>query len=121
LPTSVSPINDYGNFAVSNTFRQISGINFLLTNRNTKPLLANDLYIVKFNFDLRNQDKIAGTFNYPYSSYSNNGDTIFMRNCQTIILRVGGSSLSNVASGSTNANIRLTGVFYNPYIQLSTS
>jgi hypothetical protein len=121
LPTSVSPINDYGNFAVGNTFRQISGINFYLTNRNTKPLLSNDLYVVKFNFDLRNSDKIAGTFKYPYSSYSNSGDTIFMQNCRTILLRVGGSSLANVASGSTNANILLNSVFYNPSIQLTAS
>lgn len=106
---------------MGNTFRQISGINFYFTNRNTKPLLTNDLYILKFNFDLRNSDKIAGSFKYPYSAYSNSGDTIFLPNSRTIILRIGSSSLANVASGSTNTNVLLNSVFYNPSIQLSAS
>ena len=79
------------------------------------------MYILKFNFDLRNSDKIAGSFKYPYSAYSNSGDTIFLPNSRTIILRIGSSSLANVASGSTNTNVLLNSVFYNPSIQLSAS
>lgn len=68
-------------------------------------MLQNDLYILKFNFDLRVMDIQAGTFKYPYSTFSNSGDTIFLRNCQTIILRVGATSLTNIASGSTGYNV----------------
>jgi hypothetical protein len=44
-----------------------------------------------------------------------------MRKCQTIMLRIGGNSLTIVGSGSTATNIMLQGVFYNPATQLSNS
>lgn len=66
----------------------------------------NDLYILKFNFDLRMSQKQAGSFKYN-SGFSSSGDVIFMQNCQTIILRVGTSSLSLIGSGSTSKNSRI--------------
>ena len=77
-----------------------------------------DFYIMKFNFDLRVEQKQSGKFNYN-SGFGNSADAIFMRNCQTIILRVGATALGLLASGSTTKNVQLTGVFYNPYIKLS--
>ena len=54
LPTTNLPISDLGNFASSSTYRQISLQHFDFTTRNSKQLLQNDYYILKFNFDLRN-------------------------------------------------------------------
>lgn len=120
LPTSTTAIADLGNFATSSSERQISGIHFDFTTRNTKALVQNDLYILKFNFDLRMSQKYSGSFKYN-SGFANSGDVIFMRNCRTIILRVGASSLAIVSSGSTAKNARIDSSFYNPFIQLSTS
>lgn len=44
-----------------------------------------------------------------------------MRNCQTIILRVGLTALDMMPSGSPTRNAKITGIFYNPKIQLSSS
>ena len=54
LPTAVTPISFTGNFACGSSERQISDQNFDFVTRNTKNLLEDDLYILKFNFDLRN-------------------------------------------------------------------
>ena len=90
------------------------------TTRNTRSLKQGDLYILKFNFDLRNEQKKAGSFRYN-SGLSPSGDVIFMRNCKTVILRVGASDLTTVASGSSGINARIQSVFYNPSIQLTTA
>ena len=44
-----------------------------------------------------------------------------MRNCQTVMFRVGSSSLTVVGSGSTTVNARIQSQFYNPKIQLTTA
>jgi hypothetical protein len=100
LPTSASPINDFGNFKVANSFRQIDGIDFKFTNRNTKAMVQNDLYVLRFNFDLRKSGVLSNAFKYSFSSYSNSGDLIFLQNSRTIVLRVGASSLPVATSGS---------------------
>ena len=120
IPTTNTPISDLGNFEISSRYRQISSQHFDFTTRNTQPLVENDLYILKFNFDLRNQQKFAGNFKYN-SGLANSGDVIFMRNCKTVILRVGAGNLTMVASGSTDINARMQSVFYNPYIQLTSA
>ena len=120
LPTSQTPISDDGNFQLSSSFRQIDNQHFDFTTRNTKPLLQGDYYIVRYNFDLRREQKEAGKFKYN-SGLSQSGDVIFMRNCQTVLLRVGASALATVNSGSTSINARLQSIFYNPAIQLTTA
>ena len=125
IPTSVSPINDFGNFVCDTPYRQVQNTNFRFTNRNTKPLQPGDYYIMKFNFDLRNSDKKTSAFKYPYSAYTNSGDAIFLRNCKTILLRVGAAALSNWVTAdvaqSNKLNVQLANVMYNPAIKLSTS
>ena len=79
-----------------------------------------DLYILKFNFDLRNEQTKLGSFKYN-SGLSDTGDVIFMRNCKTIILRVGASDLVTVTSGSAAINARIQSQFYNPSMQLTTT
>ena len=118
IPTSVSPVNDYGNFFSDTAFRQVRDTKFRFTNRNTKPLLAGDYYIMKFNFDLRKSDRQPSAFKYPFSSYTNSGDAIFLRNCQTILLRVGATALANFvaadAAQSNKHNVLLDNVIFNP-------
>jgi len=80
---------------------------------------------LKFNFDLRNSDKKTSAFKYPYAAYTNSGDAIFLRNCKTILLRVGAAALSNWvaadASQSNKLNVQLANVMYNPATKLTTS
>lgn len=106
LPTTTTPISDLGNFYVSTSARQISGVNFELTTRNTKIMSQNDLYILKFNFDLRMAQKYAGSFKYN-SGFGGVGDVIFMQNCKTVLLRVGATSLALTSTGSTTTNARI--------------
>lgn len=120
LPTTTTAIADLGNFAVSSTSRQISGVHFDFTTRNTKIMVQNDMYILKFNFDLRMTQKYAGSFKYN-SGLGGVGDVIFMQNCQTIILRVGATNLALMSAGSTSINARIESIFYNPSLQLSSS
>ena len=61
---------------------------------------------MKFGFDLRNTDLQAGSFKYN-DALTDSGDVIFMRNCQTIILRVGATALTSTTSGTTTINARL--------------
>jgi hypothetical protein len=68
-------------------------------------MAQNDLYILKFNFDLRMSQKYSG--NFKYNGFGGIGDVIFMRNCQTVMLRVGSTSLSLTTSGSTATNARI--------------
>ena len=75
---------------------------------------------MKFNFDLRNQQKQSGKFKYG-SGFAHTGDAIFMRNCQTVLLRVGATELAMVSTGSATANAQMNSVFYNPMIQLTTA
>ena len=119
LPTSQTPISDTGNFDSSSGERQISNQHFYLTTRNTKPLMQGDLYILNFEFDLRNEQLQAGNFKYN-SGYADTGDLIFMRNCKTIILRVGATALAPMNSGASSVNAQIQSVFYNPAIQLTT-
>ena len=44
-----------------------------------------------------------------------------MRNCKTILLRVGTTSLDFQVSSSTTINAQINSVFYNPPLQLTTS
>ena len=44
-----------------------------------------------------------------------------MRNCKTVILRVGAAAVALAASGSTAINARIQSLFYNPYIQLTSA
>ena len=120
LPTSVSPVSITGLFSAGSTMRQISGQNLDFVARNTQNMQKDDLYIMKFNFDLRNSQAQAGKFLYN-SGLGNSGDAIFMRNCQTIILRVGLANLTSMASSSTTLNARLNGIFYNPATQLTSA
>lgn len=121
LPTSVSATNDFGNFKVDNNYRQLDGVKFLFTNRNTKVLETGDLYVLKFGFDLRKTGTFSNAFKYSYSAYANSGDLIFLPNSRTIMLRVGASTLPVAASGSLTENVLLDSVFYNPSIQLSAT
>lgn len=68
-------------------------------------MAQNDLYILKFNFDLRMSQKYSGSFKY--NGFSSVGDVIFMRNCKTVILRVGSTSLGLSTTGSTATNSRI--------------
>lgn len=120
LPTSSTPISDLGNFATGSTYRQINNQHFSFTTRNSQNMNQNDLYIMKFNFDLRKEQSFAGKFNYN-SGLTHIGDVIFMQNCQTIILRVGANDLTLTSSGSLTINARITGIFYNPPTILSSS
>ena len=120
IPTSQTPIADNGNFASSSAFRQISSQHLDLTTRNSKNMKQGDLYILKFNFDLRNEHLKAGSFKYN-SGLSQAGDVIFMRNSKTILLRVGVTDLAPVSSGSSGINARIQSVFYNPPIHLTTA
>lgn len=63
-------------------------------------MVKNDWYILKFGFDLRQTANSNGAFNYN-SGLGNSGDVIFMRNSQTILLRVGTSNLTLITPGST--------------------
>ncbi len=125
IPTTASPINDFGNFVCDTTYRQVKDTNFRFTNRNTQPLQTGDYYILKFNFDLRNADKKTSAFKYPYSAYTNTGDAIFLRNCKTILLKVGAAALPNWVtadvSQTNKLNVLLSNVMYNPATKLSTS
>ncbi len=74
---------------------------------------------MKFNFDLRNTVNTNSAFLYN-TDMAGTGDVIFMRKCQTILLRVGATALSIVSSGSTARNGRINGLIYNPSYQLNT-
>jgi hypothetical protein len=82
-------------------------------------MLQNDFYILKFGFDLRVTFNSNGSFNYN-SGLGNTGDVIFMRNCMTVLLRVGSTALAITTPGSTTVNGRITSLFYNPQHQLNT-
>ena len=69
-------------------------------------MAQNDLYILKFNFDLRMSQKYAGSFKYN-SGFSSVGDVIFMKNCKTVLLRIGASDLALQSAGSTTTNARI--------------
>lgn len=74
---------------------------------------------MKFNFDLRNNVNTNSAFAYN-TNMAGIGDVIFMRKCQTILLRIGATALSIVSSGSTSRNGRISSLIYNPSYQLST-
>lgn len=121
----MSPVNDFGNFLCDTPFRQVKDTDLKFTNRNTKPLQAGDFYIMKFNFDLRNSDKKTSAFKYPYSSYANSGNAIFLKNCKTIVLEVGATPLGNFiaadAAQSNKLNVLLDNVLFNPATKLTTT
>ena len=79
-----------------------------------------DWYILKFNFDLRQSANSNNNFKYN-SGFGASGDVIFMRNCQTVMLRVGTTDLPFVTPGSTTRNAKINNLFYNPQYQLSSS
>ena len=82
-------------------------------------MVQDDWYILKFHFDLRQTANSNNNFKYN-SGYSQTGDVIFMRNCQTILLRVGSSNLNFVTPGSSSLNAKVNNLFYNPPWQLTT-
>ena len=84
-------------------------------------MASQDWYILKFNFDLRNTATSIGGFAYNSASFTNTGDVIFMRNCRTILLRVGATALAITTPGSTALNARVTSLLYNPPHQLTTA
>lgn len=74
---------------------------------------------MKFNFDLRKNGVTTSAFSYN-TNMAGSGDVIFMRKCQTILLRIGATALNIVSSGSTPKNARINSLIYNPSYQLST-
>lgn len=120
LPVTVTPINDLGNFVSSNPIREIMNTHLSFTTRNTRTMVKNDWYILKFGFDLRQSGNSNGSFNYN-SGLGSSGDVIFMRNCQTIMLRVGTNNLDIIAPGATNLIARITSLIYNPSYQLTST
>lgn len=64
--------------------------------------------------------KYSSSFKYN-SGLSAIGDVIFMRNCQTVLLRVGGTNLALTNTGTTSINARIESNFYNPPTNLVTS
>lgn len=82
-------------------------------------MVKNDWYILKFGFDLRQSANSNGSFTYN-SGLGASGDVIFMRNCQTVLLRVGSTALAITTPGSTSVNAQLNSLFYNPSFQLNT-
>jgi hypothetical protein len=75
---------------------------------------------MKFNFDLRNSANSNGAFVYN-SGLGGSGDVIFMRNCRTVLLRVGTTTLNILASGVATINARITSLIYNPSVQLTSA
>lgn len=69
-------------------------------------MVSGDLYILKFNFDFRKSQKFTNSFKYN-TDFGGAGDIIFMRNCQTIILRVGSTNLAIRSPGTSNINGRI--------------
>ena len=90
------------------------------TTRNTRTMVRNDWYILKFGFDLRQSANSNGSFTYN-SGLGGSGDVIFMRNSQTIMLRVGTTNLAITTPGSTTINAKITALIYNPSYQLTTT
>jgi hypothetical protein len=120
LPVTVSPISDLGNFASSNPVREAQSTSFSFTTRNTKTMVKNDWYILKFGIDLRQTANSNGSLGYN-SGFPNTGDVIFMRNSQTILLRVGSTALAITTPGATATNAKINSLFYNPSYQLTTT
>ena len=120
LPITVTPINDLGNWLSSSAFREAISTSLSFTTRNTRALVQSDWYILKFAFDLRNTANTNGALSYN-TNMAGTGDVIFMRNCQTILLRVGATAVSILGSGSTTVNARINSLFYNPSTQLTAA
>lgn len=119
LPITLTPISDLGNFISSNPVREVRSTDFSFTTRNTKAMVRGDWYILKFGFDLRQSANSNNNFRYN-SGLGSQGDVIFMRNCRTVLLRIGTSNLNILTPGSTTINGRISGLFYNPPYQLTT-
>jgi hypothetical protein len=119
LPITTTPITDIGNFQSSSPYREIMGTTFSFTTRNTKALVQYDWYILKFGFDLRNTADSNGSLTYN-TNFAGTGDVIFLRNSQTILLRVGSTPIGILSSGLTSLNAKINGLFYNPPYQLNT-
>lgn len=120
LPVTVTPINDLGNWLSSSPFREVRSTSLSFTTRNTRAMVRSDWYILKFAFDLRNTASTNGSLSYN-TNLAGVGDVIIMRNCQTILLRVGATAVSIVSPGSTTVNARINSLFYNPSIQLTAA
>ena len=118
LPITSTPISDVGNFHTSIGYRELQGQDLDFTTRNTKTMVRYDWYIVKFNFDLRQSATSINNFRYN-SGFGGKGDVIFMRNCQTVLLRVQTTDLNFVSPASTGFNAKMNNLFYNPPWQLT--
>lgn len=119
LPITVTPISDLGNFVSSNPIREVMNTDFSFTARNTRIMVKDDWYILKFNFNLRQSANSNSSFKYN-SGFGSSGDVIFMLNCKTVLLRVGTNSLTIVTPGSSTLNAKIQALFYNPSYQLNT-
>lgn len=120
LPISTTPISDIGNFQSSSPYREIMSTTFSFTARNTRQMVLSDWYILKFGFDLRNTADANGSLTYNIG-FGGSGDVIFLRNSQTILLRIGTTPLAINSSGTTAPNARINSLFYNPSYQLNTA
>jgi hypothetical protein len=120
LPITTTPISDTGNFASSSPFREVMSTSLSFITRNTRAMVAGDWYILRFGFDLRQNANANGSFVYN-SNLAGSGDVVFLRNSQTILLRIGTTPLSILSPGATTINARINSLFYNPSFQLTTA
>lgn len=120
LPITQTPINDNGNFALSSTYRELMSQSLSFTTRNTKQMVNLDWYILKFGFDLRNTAATNGSLTYN-TDLGGTGDIIFLRNSQTILLRIGTTALSLMTPGIATINAKINGLIYNPPYGLTTA
>lgn len=106
IMTSTAPLWDFGNFALDIPTYQTYPVVMSFTARNTAPLLNGDLYIVKINFDPRQSGPYTTSFKYN-AGFGATGTLYIMRNCQTYVLKVGATSLTNILSASTTLNAQI--------------
>jgi hypothetical protein len=79
------------------------------TTRNTAPLLSGDFYIVKVNFDPRQNGLFSSGFVYN-SGLGASGTLYILRTSKTYVLKVGATSLASVSGGSTGLNAQIKNV-----------
>lgn len=109
IVTSNSPILDKGNFAFDKPSYQTYPVIMSFTTRNSAPLLAGDFYIVKVNFDPRQNGLFSSGFVYN-SGFGATGTLYILRNCMTYVLKIGATTLASVVSGSAGFNAQIKNV-----------
>jgi hypothetical protein len=84
-------------------------------------LLTGDFYILKMNLNLRiNSGLQTNAFTYNTGLTATN-NLYILANCQTLVFKVGSTSLNLMTTGTTTINAQAVGILYNPYWTLSTS